>query len=199
MTPRQARARARILDVALGLLNLHGERNVTSKAITAAMNSSPGCLYYHFNGKGDIVTALFIRFEEDICRQIEACDRPLSPQEVEVCLAGLLQVTWHYRFLYRDLHDLLSRYTGLKVRFRRILGCQRQLVQRLFDLAGAPLCPHQAETCSANITLLLTYWFSFENVADPRSIDSAGWATQMVNSGVRQIMFAAHSFASPMN
>jgi AcrR family transcriptional regulator len=53
--------RDNILDAALELFNEQGTAAVSTNHIAAAINISPGNLYYHFRNKQDIIRSLFER------------------------------------------------------------------------------------------------------------------------------------------
>ena len=60
------RTAERILDTALGMFNRFGEPNVSTTAISAELNISPGNLYYHFPAKDILVNTLFDRYAESL-------------------------------------------------------------------------------------------------------------------------------------
>src|SRR5579883_2121716 len=100
----QRRTRERILETALSLFNESGESEVTTAAIAAAMNISPGNLYYHFRSKDQIVAALFSRFRAEIERTLLAPEsRPAHAEDVWLFLHLVFEAIYRYRFLYRDI------------------------------------------------------------------------------------------------
>lgn len=116
------RTRERILETALRLFNEFGEPNVTTTVIADEMNISPGNLYYHFHSKDEIVNDLFSDFEREIDRLLSVPSRRNTDvEDVWLYLHLLFESIWRYRFLYRDLVDLLTRNRLLEVHVGRIL------------------------------------------------------------------------------
>ena len=84
----------------------------------------------------------------------------------------LFELIWSYRFLYRDLNDLLSNNRKLETHFQFVLQRKARAVQRR---ARRPR-PRQrlddrgrdAEPVATAMVVVLTYWLSFEYVRDPR-------------------------------
>jgi AcrR family transcriptional regulator len=102
------------------MFNAQGEPNVTTNHI-AELGISPGNLYYHFRNKDDI-EQLFSRYET---RMDEALlvpeDRLPNLEDIWLQLHLVFECMWAYRFLYRDLVDILARNRKLKLRFARIM------------------------------------------------------------------------------
>ena len=72
----------RILATSLELFNRLGERNVSTNHIAEALGISPGNLYYHYRNKGDIVFALFERYQATVEPfQHVPTDRPQTWQD----------------------------------------------------------------------------------------------------------------------
>ena len=108
-TLRTQRTRARVLAEGLRLFNELGEPHVTTGAIAAELGISPGNLYYHFRSKDQIVEELFARFEERIGVQPgEPRGGPEAIEDLWLYLHLMLEAIWDYRFLYRNLDDLLA-------------------------------------------------------------------------------------------
>ena len=114
--------RQRILDASLALFNSQGEPNVTTNHIADELEISPGNLYYHFRNKDDIIEHLFQRYEERMDSALVAPEGRLpNLEDIWLQLHLVFECIWEYRFLYRDLVDILSRNRHLRLRFARIL------------------------------------------------------------------------------
>ena len=114
--------RQRILDTSLAMFNAQGEPNVTTNHIADELEISPGNLYYHFRNKDDIIEHLFGRYEERIDTALAAPSGRLPGlEDVWLQLHLVFECIWDYRFLYRDLANILSRNRRLRMRFARIL------------------------------------------------------------------------------
>src|SRR5690554_7169806 len=124
---KKVKTRDRILGTSLQLFNSLGEPNVTTLLISDELDISPGNLYYHFKSKGDIVEELFDSFEAemlDLLAVPEDAEIPLD--QFSFFLHLLFEAVARYRFMYQDLVNVLSRYSQLQARFRRILKKKNQ-------------------------------------------------------------------------
>ena len=111
-----------ILETALAMFKTQGEPNVTTNHIADELGISPGNLYYHFRNKDDIIEHLFARYEQRIDEALVAPDDRLPGlEDVWLQLHLVFECMWDYRFLYRDLVDILSRNRKLRMHFARIL------------------------------------------------------------------------------
>ena len=121
MAPR--RTRERILETSLAMFNAQGEPNVTTNHIADELEISPGNLYYHFRNKEDIVEQVFARYEARMDQTLLVPQGRLpNLEDVWMQLHLVFECMWDYRFLYRDLVDILSRNRKLKAHFARILS-----------------------------------------------------------------------------
>ena len=102
------RTAERILEVTLALFNRFGEPNVSTTLISAELNISPGNLYYHYPAKDELINALFNRFERELGDLLNASDDVRNVEDAWFFVHSLFELIWQYRFLYRDLNDLLS-------------------------------------------------------------------------------------------
>ena len=92
------------------LFNQRGESHVTTGHIADELNISPGNLYYHFRNKDEIIHHLFAQFET--CIDIEPnpiTDAASAMEDLWLYLHLMFERIWAYRFLYRNLNDLLAR------------------------------------------------------------------------------------------
>ena len=84
----------------------------------------------------------------------------------------LFELIWQYRFLYRDLNDLLSKNRRLETHFQWVLKNKTRAVKALLDgmsRAGAiDIDSREVEATATSMVVVLTYWLSYEYVRDPR-------------------------------
>ncbi len=122
------RTRERILELSLKLFNDIGEPNVTTTTIAEEMEISPGNLYYHFRNKDDIINSIFASSSS---RSKSGCAFPTTIvatiDEMWSYLQYMVDFLWRYRFLYRDLNDLLARNRTLETHFKQIITPQGAL------------------------------------------------------------------------
>jgi len=163
---RSQRTRERILAASLALFNARGEPHVTTGTIADELNISPGNLYYHFRSKDQIVEELFARFEARIALEPEArLDGPGAIEDLWLYLHLMFEGIWEYRFLYRNLDDLLGRNRRLREHFGRIVEAKRDAVRRLCEgLVGAGLMkarPDEIRSLTDNVLVVATYWLNY--------------------------------------
>jgi AcrR family transcriptional regulator len=166
------RTAERILEVTLELFNRFGEPNVSTTAISAELGISPGNLYYHFPAKDELINSLADRHERAIDELLRAADGVADVEDAWLFFHMLFERIWEYRFLYRDLSDLLSKNRHLETHFQKLLARQSDAVRRLLAamLRGGALRMQgrELEPVATSIVVLLTYWLSYEYVRDPR-------------------------------
>lgn len=166
------KTRDRILDTSLALFNEEGEPDTTTIDIANEMDISPGNLYYHFKGKDQIIAELFQQYELGMSHTLNApIERPLSTDRGSAednwyYLYVVMEEMYQYRFLYRNLDNILQRYPNIKRGFKRLIQlkraalysiCQALLQQDVIDAKGQQLLG-----LVDNMTLNLTFWFNYE-------------------------------------
>lgn len=190
---RPRRTVERILEASLGLFNQFGEPNVTTTQIADELNISPGNLYYHFRNKEAIVQPLFERFATELAGNLALpLDRAITLEDMWLQLHLVFETIWRYRFIYRDLNDLLARHRRIREHFRRIIAEQsaagvdvfRGLVESGDMMAGE----EEMQALARNTVLIATYWLSFENARGGQP-DSDN-----IGRGVYQVMSAIAPF-----
>src|SRR5678816_1302746 len=161
--------RQRILDASLAMFNAQGEPNVTTNHIADELGISPGNLYYHFRNKDDIVEQLFSRYEARIDDALLVpTDRLPNLEDIWLQLHLVFECLWEYRFLYRDLVDILLRNRKLKLRFARIMTrASTSAAEMMQGLARADILrasPAEIAALAENVLLVATFWLSFTAV-----------------------------------
>ena len=172
-SPKKPRRTAeRILEVTLELFNRFGEPNVSTTLISAELNISPGNLYYHYPAKDELINSLFDRYEKSLGELLHAADNVRNVEDAWLFFHMLFELIWQYRFLYRDLNDLLSKNRRRETHFQFVLKNKGSAVQSV--LAGLArggamkIEPRDMEPVATAMVVVLTYWLSYEYVRDPR-------------------------------
>ena len=111
---KPCRTAERILEVTLDLFNRFGEPNVSTTLISAELHISPGNLYYHYPAKDELINALFDRYEKGLNELLHAADNVRNVEDAWLFFHMMFELVWQYRFLYRDLNDLLSKNRRLE-------------------------------------------------------------------------------------
>jgi AcrR family transcriptional regulator len=180
------RTRERILETALKLFNDFGEPNVTTTVIADEMDISPGNLYYHFHNKDEIVDALFGDYEKEIEELFATpSSRLLGTEDIWLFLHLLFETIWRFRFFYRDINDLLTRNRLVETHFQRILAQKEatavKVCQGLAASGVLTATPGEIRALATNMTVVATFWLSFEHASRPRG-------TPDIGRGVYQVM-----------
>jgi AcrR family transcriptional regulator len=171
-TKKPRRTAERILEVTLDLFNRFGEPNVSTTLISAEMRISPGNLYYHYPAKDELINALYDRYEAALHELLQAADDVGNVEDAWLFFHMLFELIWQYRFLYRDLNDLLSKNRRLEKHFQFVLQHKARAVREVIDglsREGAMrIDGRDAGPLATAMVVVLTYWLSFEYVRDPR-------------------------------
>ncbi len=191
MASRQTRQR--ILDGSLALFNAQGEPHVTTNHIADALEISPGNLYYRFRNKDDIIEQLFARFAARMDDALAAPDGRLPGlEDIWLQLHLVFECTWDYRFLYRDLVEILSRNRRLRVRFARILKRadeRAHAVMRGLSQAGVMRASAaELDAAATNVLVLSTFWLNYAAVRGDRDEHAA------IRDGIVQVMMLLAPF-----
>ncbi len=181
-TPKKPRRTAeRILDVTLDLFNRFGEPNVSTTLISAELKISPGNLYYHYPSKDVLINALYDRYQAALDDLLGAADNVRNVEDAWLFIHMFFELIWSYRFLYRDLNDLLSKNRHIETNLQRVLADKTRAVRALIDGLARHgtmnIDARDAAPMATSMVALLTYWLSYEYVRDPRHAlepDAAG-------------------------
>ncbi len=192
------KTRERILEAALMLFNRFGEPSVTVSAIAADIGISHGNLYYHYPSKEKIVEDLFKDFRRDIERTLAAPNaHPPHAEDVWLFLHLMFETIFKYRFLYRDLNELLTRHRSIEKYFQEIVGHQIEtataIMRRLVEAGAMQATPVEIETLAENMTIIATYWLSYAYVRNPRVQPGSETLTR----GIAHILSLASPYLEP--
>ena len=180
-----------ILEVSLKLFNEEGEANLSAVDIANELDISPGNLYYHFKGKEEIVGSLYEQFERVIVILLQdANEDGYNLEEHWLRFYVLLECIYSYRFFFRNITDLLQKYTAIESRFRRLFEKQYLAIQTMLRsflgegvLSGKDSEEIRVDQLADNIMLIYTHWFEFQNLRKKKLSQH-----EFIQSAIRQIM-----------
>lgn len=129
-----------ILQKALELFNESGTASVSMNALAEALGISAGNLHYHYKSKEEVIRAIYeLMFSEwDVIYGVR--DECFNLRILRGVLRKNFELTWKYRFFYREYAALLRNDVQLSKRFRAIqeqrVSDQVALIKRLAEAAG---------------------------------------------------------------
>jgi AcrR family transcriptional regulator len=157
------KTRDRILDSSLELFNVRGVSSVTTAEIARTVGINEGNLYYYFQKKEQLVTALFEAFEAEI-RVTAAGDLKdaANPAEYIAYLRGWFATSWRYRFVQRDIAALFEMAPGLRDRAAIMIAdaeeASRRVLKRLVASGLLTIEPEMLEPLLANVWIVSSHW-----------------------------------------
>ena len=195
------RTAERILEVTLDLFNRFGEPNVSTTVISAELGISPGNLYYHYPAKDELINSLFDRYQKALVELLRAADDVRHVKDAWLFFHMLFELIWRYRFLYRDLNDLLSKNRRLEMQFQRVLAAKEQAVRTVLEglsMGSAVRIDRRDERPMATaMVVVLTYWLSYEYVRDPRHALEPETATAALLRGAAHVLGLLSPYLEP--
>jgi AcrR family transcriptional regulator len=195
------RTAERILETTLDLFNRFGEPNVSTTLISAELGISPGNLYYHYPAKDELINSLFERYERALGELLGAADGVRNVEDAWFFLHSLFERIWEYRFLYRDLNDLLSKNRLLETRFQALLAAKTRAVRGLLGGLGrsgaVQIDSREIEPTADSMVVLITYWLSYEYVRDPRRALEPEQAQSALLRGAQHVLHQLAPYLEP--
>ncbi len=185
------KTRDRILQTSLQLFNECGEPRITTNHIADEMDISPGNLYYHFRNKDEIIALLFQQFERRMETTLQVPERRVPDMEdMWLYLHLVFETIWEYRFLYRDLDNILGRNKKLRTHFRRILerkmNTATAICQGLVEVGVMNASRENIAALARNIAVVATYWLNFQSIR--ASAAAPGSDSDHLALGVYQVL-----------
>ena len=124
MSPRTYKAslqtKNNILQKAVELFNESGTASVSMNALAEALDISAGNLQYHYKSKEDVIRAIYELMFADWQLIYTGMDKSFSIEKLRALLKKNFDLTWKYRFFYREYAALLRNDLQLSKRFRAV-------------------------------------------------------------------------------
>ncbi len=190
---KTVKTKDRILQISLQLFNERGERSVTTNHIAAELGISPGNLYYHFRNKQEIIKELMEQYQKETLDMLSLPDdRQLNANDKIRYFQVLSSKLWEYRFLHRDVYQLVENYDDFRKMYPRFAGQVMQQGQRIYqafvDAGLMKMTASEIEALIINLWIVLTNWTNFLYMSGHIS-DSNHLEEKWVWQALRQMVF----------
>jgi AcrR family transcriptional regulator len=163
------KTRDKILHKSLELFNELGEPNVTTLLISDELDISPGNLYYHFKSKTDILTEIFGWYELEMNQLLEAPSTETDIEDQWFFLHLIFENIAKYRFIYKDVVNVLERYAEIKQRFQKIILKKREaslkILTSLQQQGNLKANDSELEALCEQIVLTATFWLNYKLIS----------------------------------
>ena len=121
---------------------------------------------------------------------IEAERRVPDMEDMWLFLHLVFETIWEYRFLYRDLDNILSRNKKLRTHFRRILERKihtaEVILRGLVEVGVMNATAADIAALARNIAVVATYWLNFQRIRTTPAADGAD--SDYLALGVYQVL-----------
>jgi len=162
----------RIIETAIALFNEKGTNGVTTNHIAAAMDISPGNLYYHFRNKAEIIRAIFDQMDRagfDDYQQIIDRHPPGSLAAMEETFLMIQRFNWRYRFFKRELtvfilNDPLLREQHIKVHQAMLQLIRHSIANSIAQGMLRSMSEDELKLFTEEIWLLTLFWLNYLEV-----------------------------------
>ena len=112
------------------------------------------------------------RYERALNEMLRAADDVANVEDAWLFFHMLFELIWQYRFLYRDLNDLLSKSRRLETHFQFVLKNKANAVPAVLDGvrrgSSLQIALRDVEPVATAMVVVLTHWLNLEYVRDPR-------------------------------
>ena len=121
----------------------------------------------------DIVEALFARCDEEVSTLLAASDFGNADiEQAWLQIHLLFETMWAYRFVYRDIAQLASKFPGIERRSARLMHRKISVLQQVCRTFKIETKGGEPDTVARNMALVLTYWLNFELACGVDGTDS---------------------------
>jgi hypothetical protein len=115
----------------------------------------------------------------------------------------LFELVWQYRFLYRDLNDLLSKNRRLEAQIKDALlhktTAFRTVLDSLEHEGVLAMTVSEREATSTHMVVMLTWWLSYEYVRNPRHALEPESAQTSLLRGAKHVLSLLSPFTAGEN
>ena len=102
--------KSKIIVGAIELYNKHGFSNVSFLKIAESLSLSPGNVTYHFPKKDDLMSAIYLYFQEELLKSLPLEVTEITLSSLHDQMAGFFKLQNNLKFFYSDLVDIVRGY-----------------------------------------------------------------------------------------
>ncbi|RDE24381.1 TetR/AcrR family transcriptional regulator [Motiliproteus coralliicola] len=185
------KTRDAILITALEAFGSEGTGQVSTNDIADILEISPGNVYYYFKSKREIIAELYRWFSKDFTGFLQATKHNGTPGEIWLVLSLCFQLSYKYRFIFRDANSVLLKFPELRKPFQTLLGETRsaaeQFCQELISMDVMQVPPHRVDELVVNVHLVFTQWISYAETLSGQEDSCAQQQSRQITGGVLQL------------
>jgi AcrR family transcriptional regulator len=138
-----------ILQKAVEIFNENGTAAISMNALAESLGISAGNLQYHYHDKQEVIRAIYELMFADWQNIYTDMDEAFSVETLRTILKKNFDLTWEYRFFYREYAALLRSDKLLSKRFREVqeqrVAEQEALIKLLAGRGGVRTAPDPKE------------------------------------------------------
>lgn len=183
MSPRAYKAseqtKNNVLQKAIELYNESGTASVSMSALAESLGMSAGNLQYHYKGKEDVIRDIYEVMFNDWQTIYTGMDETFNVETLRAIMKKNFDLTWKYRFFYREYAALLRNDPKLGKRFREVqeqrLAEQESLINLLTgkSVRGSAADPKEIRNVVLIGWVLGNTWLSYAESAGRKMDKSA--------------------------
>lgn len=188
------KTRDKILFKSLELFNARGERSITTNHIAAELKISPGNLYYHFRNKEEIIFQLFLMYEQKTRALLDvSTSETLTWKDIMGYFQAIATNIWEFRFLHRDLEQMLANNELLLVRYRQfaqeVMRAGRHIMHVMKQSGVISASEESLDALIINTWVITASWATFLHSTAVFGDMSVDLSQDMIRRGIRQVIF----------
>ena len=136
MSPRTYKAseqtKTNVLQKAVELFNEHGTAGISMNSLAETLGMSAGNLQYHYRNKEELLRALLELMFKEFDAIYPSSASTFTLDTLRNLMRLNFELSWKYRFFFRELGALLRNDESLAIRFREIQEKRLQDQENIF-------------------------------------------------------------------
>lgn len=185
----------RVLQASIKLFNEHGVEAVSIGQISELLAISPGNFTYHYKKKADLTRHHFNLLESGLNEIVDRFPVRSSPKGFGRALYDLVELVFHYRFLFLGASYLIKNELVSAARYRRLVEHTRRsvighIITLIADGTIAPIAPpYSVDVLVDSIWWQWLGWLLSMQIVPPGKISSRRLVTDAL---INIVLFNQH-------